>query len=89
MPSTLIISYEPCKPSQLFKVETAIKSLGPAIKERPTLWYVKSRVTAHEAKKTIMAVMDANDTLLVVDTSNNSVVSHNVRQEIEEFVEAN
>jgi hypothetical protein len=33
-----------------------------------------------------MAVMDANDTLLVVDTSNNNVISHNARQEVEEFV---
>ena len=90
MPNNLIISYDLYKPSQsFFMVETAIKSLGSAIKVHQALWYVKSQASVSEAKEAIMAVMDANDTLFVVDASNNSVASYNVRQEVEEFVEAN
>jgi len=90
MPNNLIISYDLYKPSQsFFVVETAIKSLGPAIKVHQALWYVKSQATVSEAKETIMAVMDANDTLFVVDASNNGVASHNVRVEAEQFIEAN
>src|SRR5713226_2063575 len=90
MPNNLIISYDLYKPSQsFFMVETAIKSLGPAIKVHQALWYVKSQSTVSDAKEAIMAVMDANDTLFVVDASNNKVASHNVRQEVEKFVETN
>jgi hypothetical protein len=90
MPNNLIISYDLYKPSQsFFMVETAIKSLGSAIKVHQALWYVKSQSTASEAKETIMAVMDANDTLFVVDASSNQVASHNVREEVEQFVETN
>jgi hypothetical protein len=90
MPNNLIISYDLYKPSQsFFMVETAIKSLGSAIKVHQALWYVNSLATVQEAKEAIMAVMDANDTLFVVDASNNSVASHNARQEVEQFIQAN
>ncbi len=90
MANNLIISYDLFKPSQsFFAVEAAIKSLGLAIKVHQSLWYVKSQSTAHEAKQAVMAAMDANDTLFVVDASNNKVASQNVREEVEQFLEAN
>ncbi|MDP3650334.1 MAG: hypothetical protein Q8R67_01505 [Rhodoferax sp.] len=73
MNNNLFISYDLNRPGQDYPsiIET-IKSLGNWAKVQKSFWYVKSNLTAMQAVERVWAHMDANDSLIVVDATNNN-----------------
>jgi len=88
--NNLFVSYDLYKPGQPYlPLEMAIKSLGTAIKVHQTFWYVKSSATAAEAKNRLIVAIDQNDTLVVVDATNDTVATYNVKPEAAKLLQAN
>lgn len=87
MPNNLIISYDLYRPVQKYEeVAEAIKSLGNWAKIHDSVWYVNSRFDAQNAVNKIWAVMDANDTVLVVDVTNGNAAWENVSDEVANYM---
>lgn len=87
MANNLFVSYDLNDPGQGYeKVWESIKSLGNWARVHKSFWYVKSEYTASQACDIVWKVMDANDTLIVVDASNNNAAWHNVSDEVSNFI---
>ena len=70
--NNLVISYDLHQPGQDYKaIEEAIESLGDAVKIHLSVYCVHTKKSAKEAMLLIHPFMDANDTLFVVDATNN------------------
>jgi hypothetical protein len=82
MANNLHISYDLYRPNQDYAAIIArIKSLGDWIKIHKSLWYVKSSYSAIEAVNYLSSSLDGNDTLYVVDATNNRAAWKNVHSE--------
>lgn len=87
MANNLHISYDLYVPNQNYeKVIAAIKTLGSWAKIHKSFWYVKSSYTASQARDRVWLAMDANDSLYVVDATNNEAAFQNVSGEVSEFI---
>jgi hypothetical protein len=87
MANNLHISYDLYAPGQNYeKVIAAIKELGSWAKIHKSYWYVNSSYTASQACSHVWAVMDANDSLYVVDASNNTAAWQNLTDEVSNFI---
>lgn len=87
MANNLIVSYDLYNPGQDYsKVIEAIKSLGPWAKIHKSVWYVKSTSTAVQAVATVWAVMDGNDSLFVMDATNNNASWQNLSEQVASFI---
>jgi len=87
MANNLFVSYDLYNPGQDYeKVIEAIKSLGNWAKVQKSFWYVKSNYTASDAVKVVWAAMDANDSLIVVDATNNNASWQNLTPEVSKFI---
>ncbi len=87
MANNLHISYDLNSPGQNYDdVIEAIKSLGGWAKIHKSYWYVDSPKTAKEACEIVWAKCDANDTLYVVDATNNSASWQNVSDEASRYI---
>lgn len=87
MASNLFISYDLYRPGQNYEqVAQSIKNLGAWAKIHQSFWYVKSTVGISDAGKRIWAVMDQNDKLIVIDTTNNSAVWYNLSEEVAKHI---
>lgn len=87
MANNLFISYDLNSPGQDYeKVINEIKSLGNWAKVQKSLWYVNSNFTADQARQKVWAKMDANDSLIVIDASNNSAAWNNLSDEVSSFI---
>lgn len=79
MGNNLHISYDLNSPGQDYdEVIKAIKSLGSWAKIHKSFWYVNSPKTAKEACAIVWAKCDKNDTVYVVDATNNSATWQNI-----------
>lgn len=88
MANNLFISYDLFVPGQGYdKVAAAIKSLGTWAKIQMSFWYVKSNHSANKAAELVWATMDANDSLIVVDATNNNAVWYNLKPEVSKFIQ--
>lgn len=88
MANNLFISYDLFVPGQSYdKVAEAIKSLGTWAKIQMSFWYVKSNHSANKAAEIIWATMDANDSLIVVDATNNNAFWYNLKPEVSKFIQ--
>lgn len=67
-------------------VADAIKLLGAWAHVQKSVWYVKSEHTASTAADKIWAAMDANDSLIVVDATNNTAAWYNLKPEVSAFL---
>jgi len=75
--NNLFISYDLNSPGQNYNVVIdAIKALGTWSKVQKSFWYVKSSLSATDAVARVWAVMDKNDSLIVVDASNKNASWH-------------
>lgn len=73
MANNLIISYDLNSPGQDYdKIFDEIKSLGSWAKVQKSFWYVKSSLTSAEARDRLDSVIDSNDSLIVVDCTNDT-----------------
>ena len=70
--NNLLISYDLKKPGQDYRpvIETT-KRLGDWAHIHGSFWYVRSNYSSSSARDIIVSSMTANDTVLVVDASNN------------------
>ena len=88
--NNLFISYDLNTPGQKYdNVAEAIKKLGNWAKVQKSLWYVKTAISSEEALRRVWAMMDSNDSLIVVDVTNKSAVWHNVAPEAAKQIQAN
>ena len=75
MANNLFISYDLFVPGQGYdNVAAAIKSLGTWAKIQMSFWYVKLNHSANKAAEIVWAAMDRNDSVIVVDATNNNAV---------------
>jgi len=87
MSNNLFVSYDLHSPGQDYeKVADAIKNLGDWAKVQYSLWYVKSQLTASDASGKVWSVMDKNDSLIVIDATNNNASWFNLSQEVSDFI---
>ena len=59
---------------------------GTWAKVQHSLWYVKSGLSASDAGKKVWSVMDSNDSLIVIDATNNDASWYNLGQEVSDFI---
>ena len=87
MANNLHISYDLHNPDKNYdRVIAAVKSLGSWAKIHYSYWYVKSNLTAAQARDAMKAAMDANDSVYVVDATNNSAAWHNISPDAAQFI---
>ena len=87
MARNLHISYDLYNPGQNYeKVIATIKTLGSWAKIHKSYWFVDSSLTAEQARDRLWAAMDANDSLYVVDATNNEAAWQNISQEAANFI---
>ncbi len=83
MANNLFISYDLYEPGKDYgTVGSAIKQLGPWAKVQKSFWYVKSRLSAQQAAEHVRRSMDANDSLIVVDSTNDQAFWYNLSPEV-------
>jgi hypothetical protein len=88
MANNLFISYDLYHPGQNYEeVIEEIKSLGNWAKVQKSFWYVNSHYTASQARDKVWAKMDGNDSLLVVDATNNSAAWQNLSEEVSRYIQ--
>ncbi|MEH3105507.1 MAG: hypothetical protein PGN12_16600 [Sphingomonas phyllosphaerae] len=87
MSNNLHISYDLNAPNQNYeKVITAIKGLGGWAKIHKSFWYVNSTYTASQACAIVWAAMDSNDTVYVIDATNNAASWQNINPEVATYI---
>lgn len=83
MANNLHVSYTLYKPGQDYPaVIDKIKALGDWARIHPSYWYVNSRFSAQEAVNALLPAMDNNDSLYVVDATNNIASWHNIAPDV-------
>jgi len=89
MSNNLFISYDLNSPNQDYNtVIEVIKSLGAWASVHKSVWYVKSDKSAEEALNIIKEKVDANDSVLVIDTNNNAAFWVNLSDEVTKHIKA-
>lgn len=87
--ANLFISYDLNSPGQDYTVIIGeIKSLGSWAKVQKSFWYVQSTLTAAQAKDRLTPHIDTNDSLIVVDASNNEAAWYGLSDEVSEHIKA-
>lgn len=85
--NNLFVSYDLMQQGQHYEAVIAeIKKLGSWAKVNYSLWYVNSQLSASEAAKRVWAVMDSNDKLIVIDSTNNNATWHNLTEEVSNHI---
>jgi hypothetical protein len=90
MANNLFISYDLNSPGQDYSsVINEIKSLGSWAKVQKSHWYVNSALTAQQAVDRVGAKMDSNDSLIVIDATNNNVSWKNLSDNVASHIKNN
>ena len=90
MANNLFVSYDLYNPGQNYEdVIAEIKNLGGWAKIHKSFWYVNSAFSASEAVERVWKKMDNNDTLVIVDATNNSVSWQNLSDEVSNWLRDN
>jgi hypothetical protein len=85
--ANLFISYDLHNPGQHYeRVATAIKHLGSWAKVQKSYWYLSTNLTAKQVADAVWKVMDTNDSLFVVDATNNDAACYGVDQQVGKFM---
>lgn len=83
MANNLFISYDLNSPGQDYsKVFDEIKSLGVWAKVQKSFWYVNSPLSASQVVDRLWPKMDFNDSLIVVDATNNNAAWQGLSDEV-------
>jgi hypothetical protein len=86
--NNLFISYDLKNPGQNYdRVITAIKGLGSWAKVQYSLWFVSSAYAAKEAAEIVRRAQDTNDTLIVIDSTNNDACWYGLSTEVGEHIQ--
>lgn len=88
--NNLFISYDLNSPGKDYSsVIESIQSLGNWAKVQKSFWYVSSTLTAAQAVEKVWAHMDANDSLIVVDATNNTAAWHGLSSIVAQHIKNN
>ncbi|WP_339634192.1 hypothetical protein [uncultured Sneathiella sp.] len=89
MANNLHISYDLHSPGQNYEeISDAIKSLGSNwVRIHQSYWYVDSTKDSNEACDIVWAACDANDSVYVVDATNNMAAWHNLPDDVSKFIQ--
>lgn len=89
MGKNLIITYDLNSPAQNYDlVIDVIKQLGAWAHVQQSVWYVNSELSAEEAANQVLRVLDADDSLLVIDATSNAAAWHNLSDRVSAFLGA-
>ena len=87
MSNNLFISYDLNSPGQNYtSVIETIKSLGSWANPQKSFWYVKSSLTAAQAVDKVWQTMDKNDSLMVVNATDNSAAWRGLDPRVEQHL---
>ena len=91
MSSNLFVSYDLHEPGKNYEaVAAAIKQLsGVWAKVHYSLWYVRSNMFASQAAERIWRSMDASDSLIVIDVTNNDAYWYNLTPDVSKHLQQN
>ncbi|NNT93892.1 hypothetical protein [Stutzerimonas nitrititolerans] len=90
MANNLFVSYDLNTPGKDYsKVIDAIKALGSWAKVQKSFWYVNSSLNAEQAASRVWAAMDSNDSLIVIDATQNDAYWYNVLPEVAKHMQDN
>ena len=85
--NNLHISYDLFAPGKNYDAVIAkIQSLGEWAKIHKSFWYVKSTLSAAQARDAVWAVMDFNDSVYVVDSTNNEAAWINLHKDVGPYI---
>lgn len=85
--NNLFVSYDLYRAGQDYgRISTAIKALGNAVKVHKSFWYVRSSLDAGKAVERLRQAVDGNDTVVVVDATNDNCAWHNLPADVAEFL---
>lgn len=83
MKNNLFISYDLNSPGQDYTtVIEKIHSLGTWAKVQKSHFFVSTTLSAEQARAAVWSVMDNNDSLIVIDASNNDARWNNLLPEV-------
>jgi hypothetical protein len=86
--NNLFISYDLKTPGQNYdRVIETIKKLGSWAKVQLSLWYVSSNYSAEEALNIVKQALDANDSLIVIDPTNNTAAWYGVDPKVSQHIQ--
>lgn len=90
MANNLHISYTLYTPGQDYpEIIQKIQTLGRWAKIHPSFWYVNSTLTAKQALDALRPTIDSNDSLYVVDATNNMAVWYNLPDDVQDQIRRN
>lgn len=88
--NNLTISYDLYRQGQDYNaIFDAIKALGNWAKVNKSVWFVRSNLTAPQALAQLTRVTDANDSIYIVDSTNNEAAWRNLDPKVSEFLKQN
>jgi hypothetical protein len=87
MANNLHVSYDLKEPGKNYdRVIEVVKKLGSWAKIHYSFWYVKSDLTAAQARDVLVRVIDSNDSIYIVDATNNDAAWHNISPAASTFI---
>jgi hypothetical protein len=87
MGNNLVVSYDLHKPEKNYQaIISEIKTLGAWAHVHGSVWYVKSALNAEQARDRLVKKLDANDSLIVVDATNNQAAWYNLDPTVAQFI---
>lgn len=90
MPSNLFISYDLNNPGQNYSaVIEKIKSLGGWANVQKSFWFLSTSLTAQQVANALWSVMDANDSLIVIDANANDAYWFNLDPAVSKYIQDN
>lgn len=88
MANNLHISYDLHDPGRNYHaVIAAVQSLGAWAKIHYSFWYVRSDYGAEQARDILARAIDANDSVYVVDSTNNNAAWLNIPPDSAAFIQ--
>lgn len=79
MANNVHVSYDLFAPDKNYeRVIAKIKTLGNWAKIHKSYWYLKTTLTAGQVRDAVWSAMDGNDSLYVVDATNNVAAWENI-----------
>lgn len=90
MANNLFLSYDLRDPGQDYEnVIKVIKAQGSWAKIHQSYWYINSNFTAEQVATKVWSVMDDNDSLMVVDCSNNDAYWYGISDNVTKHLQKN
>lgn len=88
MANNVHVSYDLFAPDKNYeRVIAKIKTLGSWAKIHKSFWYLDTALSAEQVASAVWAAMDTNDSLYVVDATNNIAYWYNLAPEASKLIQ--